>query len=236
MYARLLATESALVWQERVTAAGFLALGAAHEFKNTLSHVRLAAKHGLAQGEPGRKDDCLRLVLECASTGQDSAVEVLQLISSGGAEAPCTMEAARDLSVPIRRAGAALRGDGIVIQMEFDGGVAFRARRFDVEQIILNLIHNSAESYRKRPGEDLRLITVSATTEEEWAIIEVRDSAGGVEESARQRLFTPAVSTSGSTGLGLYMSRNLALANGGSLEYLPLEGGSAFRLSLAAAE
>ena len=110
MYARLLATESALVWQERVTAAGFLALGAAHEFKNTLSHVRLAAKHGLAQGEPGRKDDCLRLVLECANTGQDSAVEVLQLISSGGAEAFCTMEAARDLSVPIRRAGAALRG------------------------------------------------------------------------------------------------------------------------------
>ena len=79
------------------------------------------------------------------------------------------------------------------------------------------------------------MITIRARTEEEWAIIEVRDSAGGVEESVRHRLFTPDTSSNGSTGLGLYMARNLALANGGSLDFQPLEGGSAFRLSLPAA-
>ncbi len=236
MYARLLATESALAWQERVTAAGFLALGAAHEFKNTLSHVRLAAQHGLAQRDPARKDECLRLILESADTGRDSAIEVLERISASGGEAVCTLEAARDLSGPIRRAGAALRGEGIVIQMEFDPGVTFSARRFDVEQIILNLIHNSAEGYRTRPAEDDMLITFCAKTEDEWAILEVRDSAGGIPESVRHKLFSPAASARGSTGLGLYLSRNLALANGGTLDYQPLEGGSAFRLSLPLAE
>jgi len=236
MYARLLATESALAWQERITAAGFLALGAAHEFKNTLSHVRLAAQHGLAQGEPGRKDECLCLILENADAGRDSAVEVLERISSNGGESFRDMEAARDLTLPIRRAGAALRGEGIIVQTLFDPGVMFRARRFDVEQIILNLIHNSAESYRRRPGEENGLITVRARTEEEWAVIEVCDSAGGVEDGLRHRLFTPAASSNGSTGLGLYMSRNLALANGGSLDFQPLEGGSEFRLSLPAVD
>ena len=143
---------------------------------------------------------------------------------------------ARDLSVPIRRAGTALRGEGIIITMDFETGAVFRARRFDVEQIVLNLIHNSAESYRGCPGEEEKLIAINAWTEEEWAIIEVRDAAGGVEESFRHRLFTLSASGSGGTGLGLYMSRNLALANGGSLDYRPLDGGSAFRLALPAVE
>jgi signal transduction histidine kinase len=236
MYARLLATENALAWQEKVTAAGFLALGAAHEFKNILSHVRLAAQHGMAQEEPGRKDECLHLILESANTGRDSAVEVLERISSSGGEVPCVLDAANDLRGPIRRASVAIRGEGIIVQIDFDAGVVFRARRFEVEQIILNLIHNSAESYRRCPEENERLITISARTEDEWAIIEVRDSAGGVEESVRPRLFTPAASASGSTGLGLYLSRQLALANGGGLDYQPTDGGSSFRLALPSAE
>ncbi len=236
MYSRLLAAESALAWQERVTAAGFLALGAAHEFKNMLSHVRLAARHGLEQEDRGIKNECLRLVLESANTGQDSAIEVLERISSGSGEAPCILDAATDLKGPIRRAGAALRGQGIIVQIDFDAGVVFRARRFEVEQIILNLIHNSAESYNSCPEDDERLITISAKTGDEWAIIEVRDSAGGVDESVRPRLFTLSASASGSTGLGLYLSRQLALANCGSLDYQPIEGGSAFRLALPAAE
>ena len=88
LYARLLAAENALVGQERTTTAGFLALGAAHEFKNILSLVRLAAHRGLAQKVPGEKDACLRLIVEHTNTARDSAIEVLERISSNGERRP----------------------------------------------------------------------------------------------------------------------------------------------------
>ena len=116
LYARLLETESALAWQEQVTTAGFLALGAAHEFKNVLSHVRLASQHGLSQPDPGRKDECLRLIAEAAGTGQDSAIAVLERLAAGAGGEAALMDAARDLPASLRRAGSVLRGEGIVIQ------------------------------------------------------------------------------------------------------------------------
>ena len=222
----------ALADQERITSSGFLALGAAHEFKNILSLVRLAAHHGLTRKDSGEKDECLRLIVEHTNTARDSAIEVLEHISTNGGEEGCTLDAARDLIGPIRRAGAGLRGEGIVIETDFGAGVAFRARRFDVEQIVLNLIHNAAESYRRRPSEETRTINVLAREGDECAVIEVRDSAGGVQESVRHKLFTLSDSGTGGGGLGLYLSRNLALANGGCLDYQPMDGGSAFILSL----
>jgi signal transduction histidine kinase len=235
LYARLLATENALAGQERIVASGFLALGAAHEFKNTLSLVRLAAHHGLSRIHAAEKDDCLRLIVEQTNTARDSAIDVLDRISSNRGEEACTLDAARDLTGFLRKAGASLRGEGIVIERVLGPGVAFRARRFDVEQIILNLIQNAAESYRRQSDEATRTITILARAEEESAIIEVRDSAGGVSESMRHRIFSPPpASGSGGSGLGLYLSRNLALANGGSLAYQALEGGSAFVLMLPA--
>ena len=39
----------------------------------------------------------------------------------------------------------------------------------------------------------------------------------------------------GGRGLGLYLSRNLALSNHDSLDYRPVEGGSVFSLSLPTA-
>jgi signal transduction histidine kinase len=235
LYARLLATESALAGRERIVTSGFLALGAAHEFKNTMSLVRLAAHHGLSRTGATEKDDCLRLIVEQTNTARDSAIDVLDSISSSGGGDACTLDAARDLTGFLRRAGAALRGDGILIESVLEPGVVFRARRFDVEQIILNLIQNAAESYRRQSNEETSTISIIARAEEESAVIEVRDRAGGVAESVRHGIFLPPpASGNGGSGLGLYLSRSLALANGGSLTYQPLEGGSAFLLVLPA--
>jgi len=231
---RLIAAENALAGQERITTAGFLAIGAAHEFKNILSLVRLAAHHGLTRKEPEKKDDCLRLIVEHTNTARSSAIEVLERISSNRGEEACTLDAARDLTALVRRAGAALRGEGIVVEADLGVEVAFRARRFDVEQIILNLLRNAAETYRRCPSEETRTISIRARTEDECAVIEVRDAAGGVDESVRHTLFAPPLSGAGRSGLGLYLSRSLALANGGSLDYHSLDGGSAFTLALPA--
>jgi signal transduction histidine kinase len=230
VYARLLASESALAARERLVDSGFLALGAAHELKNTLSNIRATALHGLAQEDAGSKDESLRLLLEHAGIGADSATALLSRISSTGREEPVLIDAARDLSGFMRMARAAFRGEGITLQAELQPGTRFHARRSEVEQILMHLIRNAAEAYRKLGTEGRKAIVVTARTVDEFAVLEVQDAAGGIPADAVPRLFSMASSGSGSTGLGLCLSRGLAQENGGSLEYQQNDRGCSFRL------
>jgi signal transduction histidine kinase len=234
LYTRLLASESALAWQNRLIGSGVLAAGAAHEFKNTLSHVKTAAQHGLQKPDASAKDECLRLIVECSQAGRDSAVEVLERISSTDDEAPCIIDAARDLGRLLRMCQAAFRGQSITIESALDACVSFRARRCDLELVLLNLLRNAADAYGLSSRTKPSCIFVRARREGESAVVAVRDAAGGIPQEKVLRLFQPAASQSGGTGIGLYLSRNLVRDNGGSLEYQPIEGGSLFELKFPA--
>jgi signal transduction histidine kinase len=233
MAARLLENEAALEWQNRMIASGVLSLGAVHEFKNILSLVGAAAQHGLALTTPADKDECLRMVLDHAETARRSAVGSLELLASEGRERAVRIDAARDLPLIVGMLRPALRGQGIIMELDLASGVVFSARRGDVEQVIIGLVHNSAEAYAERGG---GVITVAARQADGQAVIEVRDQAGGVAVGREHRLFAPASSGGDGTGLGLYLSRNLMLQNGGVLEYQPVDGGSVFRMSFPAEE
>lgn len=70
--------------------------------------------------------------------------------------------------------------------------------------------------------------------------VEVRDSGPGIPAAERNRLFCrfealsprPTAGES-STGLGLYVAAELARMNGGALEYVDIDPGACFRLTLA---
>ncbi len=236
VFARLLEKENALARQNRLMASGLLAAGAAHEFKNILSHVRLTAAHGLRQGDTEAKDECLRLLLQHAEAGRDATIGLLESLSRDGREKPRVIDAARDLAGFFRMVRAAFRGDGILIEADLAPGIRFRCRMDEVEHALLNLVRNAAEVYRTGPADGKRVISVTARRQEEMAVLEVKDRAGGVPPEAAHRLFTPSWTRTGSTGLGLSLSRSLALQNEGSLEYEPIEGGSIFRLAFPIAD
>ena len=66
--------------------------------------------------------------------------------------------------------------------------------------------------------------------------VDVCDRGPGIPEGALMRLFRPFFTTSEhGTGLGLYIARELCLANEATLEYVPMPGGgSCFRMVLPA--
>lgn len=105
-----------------------------------------------------------------------------------------------------------------------------------VVQIIFNLIVNSSQALRaqdERGGE----IRLAVTRGEGCLQIDVRDSGPGIPDSALGTLFKPFYTTKPQgTGLGLVLSRNLALKMGGNLEYLVnnTHKGAHFRLTLPA--
>ncbi len=101
-----------------------------------------------------------------------------------------------------------------------------------VKQILLNLIRNAFEA----TGEDGRrlLVRTRATTERKGVIIEVENSGSPIQDEVLPLIFRPFFTTKESgTGLGLYLSRQIARDNGGDLSVENLPGGVRFSLTLS---
>ncbi|PLY07536.1 MAG: hypothetical protein C0625_05000 [Arcobacter sp.] len=81
----------------------------------------------------------------------------------------------------------------------------------ELEQIIVHLIENSIDAYLT--NENLpRLIKIKSEEKDNQIVIRIEDSAGGLSEEIKDKIFIPYFSTKeelNDTGLGLYMSKLL---------------------------
>ncbi len=107
--------------------------------------------------------------------------------------------------------------------------VAFDRRHLN--QIVWNLCKNGWR-HSKKVENSLRL-NVSATEKTQTVHIEVSDDGDGIAEEVRSHLFEPFFTTESSgTGLGLYIARELADANGAKLQYRTSNAGTQFTLHI----
>ena len=97
-------------------------------------------------------------------------------------------------------------------------------------QILWNLCKNGWEHSQKHAGSlSLRCLAIGNT----GLNIEIKDDGDGVAEQDRAKLFEPFYTTKTTgNGLGLYISRELAEANGANLQYQALSTGSVFVVQL----
>jgi signal transduction histidine kinase len=103
----------------------------------------------------------------------------------------------------------------------------------DVEKMkfaILNIIVNAIEAMEKNTG----VLTLRSKAQGETAIIEVRDNGTGMDEEAMQRLFEPYFTAKpNGNGLGLTNTQNIILNHQGKIKaYSKLGGGSSFLITL----
>jgi signal transduction histidine kinase len=232
VYARILESENALLLQDRLIVSGLLALGAAHEFKNVLGHIKATAEFGMGQQGLERKQESLRLLASHAESGGRSAVELLEQLAREGREEPKETDLGDLVSRFVRLVRPACRTEGIMIQAEVPSPLRLATRLREVEQVLFNLVRNAQDAFRRQAGNEGKIIQVALRRAGASAVIEVRDNAGGLPEGVSRRLFRMSPSPSGGTGVGLYLSRSLAERNGGSLDFEAREGGSCFRLAL----
>ncbi|TFG10090.1 PAS domain-containing sensor histidine kinase [Candidatus Thorarchaeota archaeon] len=89
-----------------------------------------------------------------------------------------------------------------------------------------NLLRNAAEFAGKKPK-----ITLEIGRTDNKATIVYRDNGPGISDELEAHLFERGVSSTGG-GLGLYLSRQIVLAQGGSMKHLRDEKGTVFRIEL----
>ena len=83
-------------------------------------------------------------------------------------------------------------------------------------QVIVNLLNNARDELIKKEDSQPRLIFIKSYEQNNQAILEVTDNAGGIPEEIKQRVFEPYFTTkhqSQGTGIGLFMSREIINKN-----------------------
>ena len=105
-----------------------------------------------------------------------------------------------------------------------------------IRSICKELIQNAIEALEDRQDKLLRVLNIRLSEQGIGYLIEVEDNAGGIDEGVLTKIFEPYYTTKtdrNGTGLGLYMSRMLAILHlQGNLEAENTSGGACFRLYL----
>jgi two-component system sensor histidine kinase PilS (NtrC family) len=209
---------------------GRLTASIAHEVRNPLSAINQAAQLLEEDGSVAPEGARLLSMIRSNAKRIDRIVgEVLQLNRRDRQQPEVIRlgDFVRSLTEEITQAEGIPVGS-IVIDVDNDLLVMFD--RGHLSQIAWNLVRNAWQHCQKR--EASIGIAARAGYMGDAVICELIDDGPGVPVEFRAQIFEPFFTTrSGGTGLGLYIARELADANGCALELLPKSPGAMFRLT-----
>ncbi len=217
---------ASLQQKTRLAALGTAVTKISHDLRNMLATAQLVSDRLVASADPQVKRAAPTLVAAI-----DRAVDLCTRTLDFTREGPLRLDYRRfALKGLIHEIGAGGFANGKTELVDAVGDIELEADRDQLYRVLANLVRNAAEA-------GAAVVTVSAATEGERVIIEVRDNGPGLAPRARQNLFTPFAGSgrAGGSGLGLAIARELAHAHGGDLSLVCSDaGGTLFRIDLPA--
>ena len=205
--------------QGRFAATGELLAGIAHEVNNPLQAISMLVEYRL--GDPalsGALRTDLQQVLQQARRAGKLLRGLLHFVRPGEPQV-ADQDIAEVVASVVDLLSYQFSVDEIVVENRVGAGLAcVRGDAARLEQIFVNLLSNAVDAVRRVAPP--RRITVEGWEHEGRVHVGIADNGPGVDREVAGRVFQPFVTTKGSrgTGLGLYVSRQLARENGGDLE------------------
>ncbi len=130
---------------------------------------------------------------------------------------------------------ATLDDHGITLVVEQNKNIQINGYPNEYAQVLLNLLSNAKDVLVERAISN-PTITVRSECLGDYAVVTVRDNAGGICDSAIGKVFDPYFTTKPKgkgSGVGLYMSRNIIEEHmGGRLTVANIGGGAEFRIEV----
>lgn len=215
----LRASQGQMIHQEKMVAVGQLAAGLAHELGTPLAAILCQAEMALEEldgqqlgggaidnvrtivGQTERTRQIVRSLLDFSrpSTGERELLDLREIVASA-----CAL-LGHDFG---RRAVKLMVGE------EPESAIVL-GNRNELEQLLVNLMRNAADAMP-----DGGTVRVDIGTTADRCRIQVADNGAGIDPEIRDRLFEPFFTTKPpgqGTGLGLWISYNIAREHGGSL-------------------
>jgi PAS domain S-box-containing protein len=236
------ALEAQLVQSDRLAALGTMAAGVAHEVNNPLAYVMLnlewiARKMPEAAGDPA-SISALTEVLREARGGVErvaTIVRELRSFSRADGDSRHRVDLASVAQSAIRMAAHEIRHRATV-KTSFSPVRPIWANEARLEQVLLNLLLNAAQSMQeaRAPDNEIR-VSIHADANEN-AVLEVADNGEGIRPEVLPRIFDPFFTTKApgvGTGLGLSICHGIVTSLGGHIAVHSADGeGTRFSVTL----
>lgn len=210
----LQAKEDLMIAQSRHAAMGEMISMIAHQWRQPISVVEMAANNILVDIELGMIDE------ESLKDSANSMIEQTEYLSK-------TIEDFRNFFKPnkskeivlpsqiiketIKIVGKSLENNNINVILNVKSEVEIQCYSRELLQVFINLIKNAKEAFENKDIEN-KNIEITIFKKSKTIRIELYDNAGKIEEEILDKIFEPYFSTKSEkagTGLGLYMSKTI---------------------------
>ncbi|WP_285765183.1 sensor histidine kinase [Biformimicrobium ophioploci] len=221
--------------QLKLGSLGHLTGSIAHEIRNPLGAISHAAQ--LLSEEQGLNRDCLRLteIISQQSHRVNQIIENVMLLSRRRARSAQRLDTRTWLEQFVADFRAGADEDCRITTYIPDEPVIARFDPHQLSQVLTNLCQNALRHSASDTGVAAVEINVRNHPQLGHAVIDVIDFGAGVPQEHRDKIFEPFFTTGqSSSGLGLYIARELCESNQASLVYgKNRQGHSCFRIELA---
>jgi len=201
-------SQDVLMEQERLVTLGQLAGGMAHDINTPLASIRIGFDYF---EEILEKNEEAEIVLNSSRKSIEKISSIVNSvrdqIRNFGSEKIEEFEIYKVLENIEALLFTELKKNKCKIEIEKNTEIYLKGDVGKLEQVVINIVLNAIQAYEDKGG----LIKINCYKENECAIIEIRDEAGGIPEKIAEGLLKQIVSTKGSrgTGFGLYFSNSV---------------------------
>ncbi|WP_216918405.1 ATP-binding protein [Synechococcus sp. CCAP 1479/10] len=230
----------------RLASLGEMSAGLAHELKQPLQAITLAATNtqsAVERGDTAAASQRLQRIIGYAKRAAE-VIEHLRRFARGpevgGEPQPVPVKAAIEGAQSL--VASSLRDAMVQLVVTLgDPPPVVLGHLVALEQVLSNLIMNARDAVVQTAAEERpRRIEVSAVADASAGLVSITiaDTGGGLPDAVLARLFQPFVSTKGpdlGTGLGLSICHGLVTGMGGTISAANEGPGAVFRISLPAA-
>ncbi|MEP0827897.1 MAG: PAS domain S-box protein [bacterium] len=219
--------------KERLTEMGDLAAGVAHEIRNPLNAISIAAQRLLAEFEPKTNSQEFQQFVRQIKSEATRLNEIVTRFLALAKEKSLRHDRI-NLSRLVEETCHLFRLDMPDKNISFAAGIEpeiyLQAPADRVKQMLINLLRNAAEACEEKGG----AVAVNLKKELHEIVLTVRDSGPGIPENLKDKIFTPYFTTrERGTGLGLSIVHQVAEEIGAAIEIVsPTGGGAEFRIKI----
>ena len=213
--------------QIKLAALGRLTANIAHEIRNPLAAIQQAAQL-LREESPEGTSARLTHIIESNTLRLDHLVSDVLTLNRRDRTRPENISPEDELSPLLAELCQAeeIPQNAVTIEMRTTQALCFD--REHLRQILWNLLRNAWRHCQQHTGS----VRLSTTADTRRMYFDISDDGPGVAPEHQGKLFEPFFTTDAQgTGLGLFLARELAEANGGTLEWRANTPGACFRLS-----
>lgn len=235
--AHLLATE--LEQSNRLATAGELTASIAHEVRQPLTSIVVAAEAGLnwlGNKIPDLEEarSSLRNIIKEGHRVDDVVRNMVAMFRHQQPER-VPVDINRLIGDVLMLVGRKIQASDIGVETEYAEDPIVLGNPVQFQQMLMNLIVNAIQAMNEHKGRDhvLRLRTETTGSPAQASII-VQDTGPGIASEQVENIFKPFFSTkSGGMGLGLAICKSIADAHGGTLTVAAGDqGGTVFKVVL----